>query len=924
MPEEEFYNLSIEEALERLGSSPRGLSEAEARARLERYGPNELAQLARINPWRIFLRQFTELLVLILIFAALISFAIGYHQSLQPDHEEFPEEWIDAIVILAIVVMNAILGFLQEYRAERAIQALKALAAPKADVERDGERKEVPAREIVPGDIIILETGDKVPADARLLEVANLKVNEASLTGESTPVTKETEVIRDQVFVGERRNMVFMGSTVEFGRGKAAVASTGMATELGKIAGMVQTQEVSETPLQRRLARLAKQLTAIIGVAVVVIFAVGYTRGFDPAVNFLTAVSLAVAAIPEGLPAVVTVTLALGIQRMVRRNALIRRLPAAETLGSATVICSDKTGTITLGEMNITTVYANFQEFRVEGVGYTPQGRFLKEGEPWDPLQDPTTALLLRAGLLNNDATLKREEKGWRVHGDTTEGTLIVLARRAGLDKEAVEAREPRVAEIGFSSERKRMTTIHATDGRKVAYVKGAPEVLLERSNYILLHGEISLLKAEERERILEQNKVMASRALRVLALAFKPIPPERSDFREEWVEKDLIFLGLVGMIDAPREDAKVAIAQAKAAGIKVIMITGDHALTATAVAREIGLMESDGLATTGDDLDRVSDPELEKIVEKISVFARASPEHKIRIVGALKRRGHVVAVTGDGVNDAPALKMSDIGIAMGITGTDVAKEASDMILTDDNFASIVAAVEEGRGIYENIRKFVRYLLSTNSGEVLLIFTASLLFLPIPLLPIQILWVNLITDGFPALALGVEPKERGLMGRKPRNPRTSILAEGIGFHIAWVGTLMTIGTLVVFAWALESRSIEEARTIAFYTIALFQVFHVLAIRVSRQSVITAGFFGNRALIGAVALTVGLQFAVIYFSPLQAIFRTVALPVDELLMATLVASTIFLAVEVEKAVRRRYFEASEAGPGGEPLKGEGQG
>ncbi len=911
MPVEEFYNMTSGEALTRLRSSPEGLQDAEARERLQKHGPNELAELTRLNPWKIFLSQFTELLVVILMIAAAISAFIGYQRSIQLGREGFPEEWIDTIVILAIVVVNSLLGFLQEYRAEKAIQALKALSAPKAHVVRSGNRKEVPAREVVPGDIILLETGDKVPADSRLLEAMNLKIDESSLTGESVPISKSTEAIPEEVFLGERKNMVFMGSAVEFGRGRALVAATGMTTELGKIAGMVQTQEETETPLQRRLNRLGRQLTMVIGGAVGIIFSVGMLRGFDLVDNFLTAVSLAVAAIPEGLPAVVTITLALGIQRMARRNALIRKLPAAETLGSATVICSDKTGTLTLAEMNITTLYANFQEHRVEGAGYNPQGRFLGKEGPIDPLKDGTLALLLRAGALNNDATLKTDEKkGWTVQGDTTEGTLIVLAHRAGLDRHTLEAQERRVAEIGFSSDRKRMTTIHASDGRRTAYVKGAPEIILDRCTHVLIHGEIHLLKADDRQRVAEQNKVMASRALRVLALAFKPIPPERRDFQEEWVEQDLIFLGLVGMIDAPREDARAAIGEAKRAGIRVIMITGDHALTATAVAREVDLMGPDGLATTGEDLDRISDGELERVVDRITVYARVSPEHKMRIVRALKKRGHVVAMTGDGVNDAPAIKLADIGIAMGISGTDVSKEASDMVLTDDNFASIVAAVEEGRGIYENMRKFIRYLLSTNSGEVMILFTASLLLQDIPLLPIQILWINLITDGFPALALGVEPKERGLMARKPRDPRASILAGGVGFQIAWVGALMTVGTLALFIWALESRDLNEARTLAFYTTAMFQVFNVLAIRVSRESVFTSGFFGNPALIGAVGLTVGLQFAVMYLGPLQGVFRTVALPLVDLLLATVVASTVFFAVELEKAIRRRYLEAGE--------------
>ncbi len=916
-----WYNLPAGQVLERLQTSPQGLSTAEAAERLRHHGPNELVQLTRINPWRIFASQFTSLLVIILIFAAIVSGALALSTG-------EAEEWIDAIVIMAIVVINAILGFVQEYRAEKAIQALRALAAPLADVIRDGERKAVPARELVPGDIFLLEAGDRVPADGRILEAAGLRTNEASLTGESTPVEKTTEPLEGEVFIGDRSNMAFVGSSVELGRGRAVAVATGMATELGRIAGLVQAEEPTETPLQQRLEKLGKQLGGAILGATAVIFVVGFLRGLGLVLNFLTAVSLAVAAIPEGLPAVVTITLALGLQRMARRHALLRRLPAAETLGSATVICSDKTGTLTLGEMNITTVYANLQEYRVEGAGYDPQGRFLKDGSPLDPLKDPTLETLLRAGVLNNDATVKRDDKGWRIQGDTTEGTLLVLARRGGMDKDGEEAREPRIAEIGFTSDRKRMTTVHAAGGRRTAYVKGAPEVVLGRCSYILLRGEIVLLGEEDRRKILEQNRAMASRALRVLALAFKPIPPERQDLREEWVEKDLVFLGLVGMIDAPREDAKRAIAEAKRAGIQVVMITGDHALTATAVAREMGILGEGDKAVTGEELDRMGDEELRKAVGNIRVYARVSPEHKMRIVSALQTQGHVVAMTGDGVNDAPALKRADLGIAMGITGTDVAKEASDMVLTDDNFASIVEAIREGRGIFENIRKFVAYLLSANVGEILIMFTATLAFASvIPFLePIQLLWVNLVTDGLPALALGVDPIPADAMRRRPRDPRESPLSREVVSAILFVGIMMAVGTLGLAYWELQVHpvpagagpqdpAVTEVRTVAFTFIVVYELILVFAVRNLRRPTAPSELVNNPKLILAVLVSLALQLIVVYIPALDVIFLTAPLDVWDWLRIGTVALAMALAFEGWKALRLRAARGSGAAAAG---------
>ncbi len=919
----DWYNLSKEEAFQRADSSPQGLSPKESRKRLERDGPNELQEIYRISPWRILATQFAHPLVIILIAAAIIAGLLG--------------QVLDSLVIVLIVVFNAIFGFVQEFRAEKAIEALKALTAPKAQVLRDGEVKSVPTRELVVGDVVDLGAGRKVPADLRLFEVANLKVNEASLTGESVPVSKGVHPLSGEVFLGDRTNMCLTGTVVDTGRGKGVVVATGMATELGKIAGLVQEEPKSQTPLQRQLGHFARQLGVAILLIAAFIFIAGYLREPDMLLLFLTAVSLAVAAIPEALPAVVTIALALGLRRMARRNALIRRLPAVEALGSAAVICTDKTGTLTTGQMNVRVVSTGRVGYEVIGEGFDPQGVYRLGGKSVDPKADEHLLLLLRCGMLCNDARLVMKGERWTVAGDVTEGALLVAGMRSGLRREDVEGQMPRVAEIAFTSERKLMTTIHASvdentlaelraggDGAealllrevkgKVACVKGAPEPVVARCSARHVDGSAVPITDADREVILVEAQSLASKAYRVLALARRTLPDDLQALDEESVETDLTFLGLVGMMDAPRRDAIEAVDRCREAGINVVMITGDHLLTATAVAEEMDILEAGDRTMTGDELERLSAEELAEQVEQVKLYARVSPEHKVKVVDAWKQRGYIVAMTGDGVNDAPALKRSDVGIAMGITGTDVAKESADMVLTDDNFASIVATVEEGRGVYENIRKFVRYLLSTNSGEVLVLFVASVLFLPLPLLPLQILWINLITDGFPALALGVEPKERGLMKRPPRNPQAGILSGGIAFHILWVGTLMTVGSLGLYVWALSQGDIRNARTLTFYTVAMFQVFHVLAIRVSRESVFTAGFFRNPYLIGAVILTVVLQLAVVYLPFLQIPFQTLGLPLNELLVATGVASTVFFAVELEKWLRRgrgeRLFIASQ--------------
>lgn len=920
-----WHSLRPDEVLKKLESAPLGLSLEEAKVRLDRYGPNELVQTTRISPLKILLSQFTDVLVIVLIVAAIISAVLGLSSGESA-------ELLDAALIVVIVILNATLGFFQEYRAERSLQALKALAAPKAHVLRDGEPTAVPARDLVPGDVIVLAAGDRVPADARLVEVASVRTNEASLTGESLPVTKTTQALPQDTFLADRKNLVYMGTTVEAGRGKAVVVATGMATELGKIATLVQQETKEETPLSRQLDRLGRQIgIAVLGIAAFV-FVINVLRDISQmSVFFLTAVGLAVAAIPEGLPAVVTISLALGLQRMVKRNALVRKLPAVEALGAATVICSDKTGTLTKGEMNVRSILVGETWYEVVGEGFDPSGEIRVDGQQVRLEDHPGLRGLLVCGVLCNDAVLRQEGSRWTIDGDATEGAVTVAAARADLNTEAVRSDWPRVAEIPFTSERKKMSTLHARVraeelpevlalpeaarlerlaglGEKRLYVKGAPERILAACTSHVVDGEVRPLTDYDRKQYVFRNQEMATRALRVLALARRSFPTDLPALEEVEMERDLTLLGLVGMMDAPRSEAIRAVEECKKAGIRVVMITGDHKLTAMAVAREMGILAEGDLALTGEELEKMSDEELQRDVERIKVYARVAPEHKVRIVSAWRNKGHIVAMTGDGVNDAPALKRSNLGVAMGITGTDVAKESADMVLLDDNFASIVAAVEEGRGIYDNMRKFVRYMLSTNSGEVLTIFVATLIALPLPLLPLQILWINLITDGFPALALTVEPKESGLMERKPRDPKAGILSGGIGLHIVWVGVLMTVGALAIFTWALAIRpataDIDEARTLVFYVLTMFQVFHVLAIRVERKSVFSEGFLRNRHLIAAVALTVAMQLLVIYAAPLQTAFRTVALPWEELVLATLVGSTVFFAVEFEKWIRRR--------------------
>jgi Ca2+-transporting ATPase len=734
-----WHAVPAPDAFDLLRSTPDGLTGSEARKRLERYGPNELQETRRISPWQILLEQFKNVLIIILLIATVISFFLGHG--------------LESVVIAVIVLFAVLLGFVQEYRAERAIEALRQMTAPTATVMRDGEEVRIPARDLVPGDVILLSTGDRIPADARLIEAINLQVEESALTGESVPVEKHVHPLGyDNLPLGDRRNMVYAGTSVTYGRGRALVVATGMHTEFGKIARMLQTVETVRTPLQENLDRVGNVLARAAFVVVGLIVALGLLRG-QPVIDMLIfGIALAVAVVPEALPAVVTISLAIGVQKMAKRNALIRRLPAVETLGSTSVICTDKTGTLTKNEMTVRTVFTAGQSFAISGAGYAPDGEFFLEDRPVAP-PEPLLLTLKAAALASDARLLKKEEGSWAIKGDPTEGALIVAAAKAGLWKDALDAENPRIHEIPFSSETKRMTTLHQTAEDATAYAKGAPEVILEGCDFVLSADGVQPLDDARREQIMRQAQDMASQALRVLGVAFKPgATPDNA-------ATGMTFLGLIGMIDPPRPEARDAIATCVQAGIRPVMITGDHPLTAQAIARDLGLLDG-GRIVAGAELEAMSDEQLKRQVQNISVYARVSPAHKLRVVTAWQANGHIVAMTGDGVNDAPALKRADIGVAMGITGTDVTKEAAAMTLTDDNFASIVAAVEEGRGVFSNIKKYLMYLLSSNIGEIGLMAGATLLGLPLPLSAVQILYVNLATDGFAGAGAGCRSARR--------------------------------------------------------------------------------------------------------------------------------------------------------------------
>ena len=884
-PQPAWHVLSVDQTFTQLKATPAGLTSAEAARRLAEHGPNELQAAGRVSPWAVLLGQFKSVLIVILLVATALSAVLGHT--------------VEALAITVIVLFSVLLGFIQEYRAERAIEALRRMAAPTATVLRDGEEMEIPARDLAPGDVILLRAGDIVPADARLAEAVNLQVEEAALTGESVAVEKHTAALANgQLALGDRKNLVYSGTVVTYGRGLAVVVATGMRTEFGKITGMLQTVEAGQTPLQENLDRMGKTLAKAALVIVALIVALGLFRGQPFIEMFIFGIALAVAVVPEALPAVVTISLALGVQRMVKRNALVRRLPVVEVLGSTSIICSDKTGTLTRDEMTVRKIFAAGQLWQVSGAGYEPRGAFSQNGASAEP-SAPLLALL-RGAALASDARLVAKDGHWDIKGDPTEGALVVAAAKAGLDKTELEQRFPRIGEIPFTSETKRMTTLHETPEGPVAYAKGAAEVILDACTQWLTADGPQPLTATDRAEILAQARQMAGEALRVLGVAARP-GATLAD-----AERAMTFLGLVGMIDPPRAEAKAAVRECEEAGIKVAMITGDHPLTAQAVARELGLLKT-GRSVTGAELEAMSDAEFEAAAGEIEVYARVSPAHKLRVVSALQKQGHIVAMTGDGVNDAPALKKANIGIAMGITGTDVSKEAAAMTLTDDNFASIVAAVEEGRGIFGNIKKYLMYLLSSNIGEIGLMAGATLLGLPLPLTAVQILYVNLATDGLPALALAVDPPERDLMRRKPRDPRTGTFTRPVVTLMTVGGLWSTIANLGVFTWALSSgRSVAEAMTMTFVSLVLIQFFKAYCYRSDRHSVLNRPF-ANHWLNLAILWEMLLLVLIIYVPFLHDAFGTFYLPLHDWLIVAGVAVTILPVLELAKwMVRREWF------------------
>jgi Ca2+-transporting ATPase len=888
-----YHNLETGEVISSLKSSRAGLSSNEIKERLAKFGFNELAKKKGVSPWMLFLEQFKSILIIILLIAVVLSAVIG--------------EPIDAIIIGVIILFACGLGFIQEYKAERAMEALKRMAAPTASVLRDGNEEEVPARELVPGDVIVIRTGDRIPADARLIEAVNLKTNEAPLTGESVPIEKITASIQGDVNIGDKRNTVFMGTAAVYGRGTAIITATGMTTEFGKIAGMLQEVKTERTPLQINLDRMGKRI-AIVGLSLCFILAVlGVLRGHEILEMFVWGIALAVAAVPEALPAVVVISLALGVRRMVKRHALIRRLPAVETLGCTTVICSDKTGTMTQDQMTIKRIYTDGQFVEVGGTGYNPKGNFSRDGKTYEIQKDAGLNTLLRIGCLCNDSRLVQTGDEWIIKGDPTEGALIVAAAKAGIRTEEENVRYPRIREIPFSSETKMMTTVHRIPTGEVAYIKGAPEVILHRCQNVYRNGLQKGLANKEQENILEIARNMASEGLRILGLAYKPI----SKPGDEGISIGYVFSGLVGMIDPPRPEVKAAIKSCEEAGIKTVMITGDHKLTAVAIAKELGLLKQ-GKVLTGADLDNLTDEQFEKLADQVDVYARVSPAHKLRVVTALSKLGHVVAVTGDGVNDAPALKKADIGIAMGITGTDVSKEAAGMVLTNDNFTSIVAAVEEGRGIYDNIKKYLMFLLSSNIGEILLMAGAILLgpviglpYGAIPLIAIQILWVNLATDGLPAIALSIDPPAPDIMKQKPRKRGQGIFTKPVLTLMAIGGLWSCLVNLGIFKWALDSgRGMLEAQGLCFLTLILIQFFKAYNFRSDKHSIFKIGFFKNKWLNLAIIWETILLVIIVYTPFLQQSFHTFALSAIDWVIVIVAAGTVFPVLELAKLVIRR--------------------
>ncbi|GHU03981.1 ATPase [Betaproteobacteria bacterium] len=906
-----------------------GLTQLEAQARLQRYGPNELTEKPRPGFMARLWDQINNYLIIILIVAAIISLVLG--------------EMVDSMAIMFIVALNCVVGVVQESKAEQALAALKKMSAPNAQVMRSGRMATISGRGIVIGDIVLLEAGNYVPADLRLVETANLKIEEASLTGESVPVEKDAARVFDaEVPPGDRKNMAFMGTMITYGRGRGIVTGTGMNTQIGMIAEMLQSYEAESTPLQQKLEHLGKMLGTSCLVICALVFIYGlfrdthlasaFSNGFmnylqaekkDIVGLFMTAVSLAIAAVPEGLPAIVTICLALGMQRMIRHNALIRRLPAVETLGCATVVCSDKTGTLTQNQMTVVQAWAGGKRFRVSGEGYNPEGQFFAGDDVFDPRKDADASLLLQGALVCNDALLEENSResgkdAWRIIGDPTEGALVVAAAKAGYSSEVLRKTLPRVQEIPFDSDRKRMSTLHGTAlwnargesgiAPVLAFIKGAPDVVLDLCVQYSHSGQASELSAAMRRKILEQNQDMASSALRVLAVACRPLAEVPKNLTPETVERDLIFIGLLGMIDPPRPEVIEALKVAREAGLKSIMVTGDYKDTARAIARDIGLLTPGGRVLTGPEIERMSDAELAAVAPAMDVCCRVSPQHKVRIVEALKSRDHVVAMTGDGVNDAPALKRANIGVAMGITGTDVAKQTADMILTDDNFASIVSAIEQGRIIYSNIRKSVYFLLACNVGEILIVFGAMLAGLPIPLLPVQILWLNLVSDGAPALALGLEKGDPDIMKQPPRSPKEHVINGNMATGIAVVGIVDALAILGLFYLALQRypEQVMMAQTIAFVTLCGSELLRAFTARSESHSVFSIGVFSNPWMSWAAPASFLAVLLVVYVPFLNPFFDTIPLSVDDWLLML----PFFFASPVAMELLKVYFRSRE--------------